>query len=408
VLFRRLLLTLALWPIVLAAAGSSARAELVLRDGDRVVLLGGTIVEREQLYGYWEAMFVSHFPRASVAFRNLGRSGDTVWGDSRAGSGTADDGFKALIEHVENIKPTLIIVAYGANESLDGEARLGRFQDGLKRLLDRLAATGARIMLLAPLRLEQMPPPLPDPAAQNKQLWHYVEALHDVAVGRDYPFLDFERWLAPLRQSEGKPFWTDDGVQLNRLGYWITSAALENDLELRPSGWKLELDGERQPLNLTGAKLAGLQRTPEKLTFELKSTSLPLTAPVRQPGHSGQLSVAGLKAGRHELSIDGRPVTEASADEWQQGVALDCPAELHQMEMLRRTIVKKNELYLHRWRPQHEADPTGRPRPSLEQNAAEAPSVDTLVAEPEAEIARLRVPLPHRYELIFQQPESQP
>ncbi|HEX4148896.1 MAG TPA: GDSL-type esterase/lipase family protein, partial [Pirellulales bacterium] len=189
-----MLLTLALWPIVLAAAGSSARAELVLRDGDRVVLLGGTIVEREQLYGYWEAMFVSHFPRASVAFRNLGRSGDTVWGDSRAGSGTADDGFKALIEHVENIKPTLIIVAYGANESLDGEARLGRFQDGLKRLLDRLAATGARIMLLAPLRLEQMPPPLPDPAAQNKQLWHYVEALHDVAVGRDYPFLDFERW----------------------------------------------------------------------------------------------------------------------------------------------------------------------------------------------------------------------
>jgi hypothetical protein len=371
---------------------STSRADFVLRDGDRVVLLGSTLIEHERLYGYWEAMFVSHFPRSNVVFRNLGHGGDTVWGEPRAGSETDHDGSQALADRVASFKPTLILVAYGAEESRAGQAGLARFKAGLARLLDRLASTRARIVLLAPLRLESLPA-LPDPAAANTRLWHYVDVLHEEAIGRDYLFLDLERWLAPVRQASMKPFWTDDGSQLNQLGYWITSAALENDLQLRPSGWKLELGAAGPPLNLSGATLDRFERSAEKLAFRLRSTTLPLTAPVRKPGHTGQLTVQGLASGRHALTIDGRRVAEASAGDWQQGVALDCPAELEQLEALRRAIVRKNALFF---------------KGEQAQSAAQRGRFARLVAEQEAEIVGLREPLPHRFELVREQPESQP
>ena len=50
------------------------------------------------------------------------------------------------------LNPTVIIVGYGGNEAFDGAAGLPKFVDGLNILLDTLAPTKARIVLLAPLR----------------------------------------------------------------------------------------------------------------------------------------------------------------------------------------------------------------------------------------------------------------
>lgn len=109
--------------LCLSAAVGPARAAdaFTLRDGDRVVLLGNTLVEREQQTGYWESALTRHFRGADVQVRNLGWSGDTVFGEARAGFGTAADGFKHLKEHVLALKPTVILVAYGSNEAFDGE-----------------------------------------------------------------------------------------------------------------------------------------------------------------------------------------------------------------------------------------------------------------------------------------------
>ncbi len=59
-----------------------AAEPFTLKDGDRVVLIGNTLIEREQRYGYWELALTARFP--GVTFRNLGWSGDTVWGEARA------------------------------------------------------------------------------------------------------------------------------------------------------------------------------------------------------------------------------------------------------------------------------------------------------------------------------------
>ncbi len=56
------------------------------KDGDRVVLIGDTLIERDQKYGYLETILTAANPDKTITFRNLGWSGDTVRGLSRAAS----------------------------------------------------------------------------------------------------------------------------------------------------------------------------------------------------------------------------------------------------------------------------------------------------------------------------------
>ena len=81
-------------------------SDFKLIEGDRIVLVGNTLIEREQRYGYWEAALITRFPTQNITIRNLGWSGDTVWSDARGQFGTPADGFKQLKEHVVSLKPT--------------------------------------------------------------------------------------------------------------------------------------------------------------------------------------------------------------------------------------------------------------------------------------------------------------
>ena len=63
----------------------TARGAFELHDGDRVVWLGSTLVEREQRDGWWELALTTRFAGKKVTFRNLGWSGDTVFGESHVG-----------------------------------------------------------------------------------------------------------------------------------------------------------------------------------------------------------------------------------------------------------------------------------------------------------------------------------
>ena len=65
---------------------SAARAEQPLQifDGDRIVLLGDTLIEREQEFGFLETRLYMRFPDRKFIVRNLGWSGDGPAGESRA------------------------------------------------------------------------------------------------------------------------------------------------------------------------------------------------------------------------------------------------------------------------------------------------------------------------------------
>ena len=67
---------------------------------------------------------------------------------------------------------------------------------------------------------------------------------------------------------------------------------------------------------------------------------------------------------------------------------------------LRQAIIAKNRLYFYRWRPQNETYLFGFRKHEQGNNAREIPLFDPLVEEKEKEIARLKVPVKHVYELI--------
>ncbi|MFZ9991656.1 MAG: hypothetical protein ACO3J6_04485 [Opitutales bacterium] len=92
--------------------------KLTLEDGDRVLLIGDVLIERENNYGVLETKMRREFPGKKFAVRNLGYSGDTPLGVSRASFDPAAKGVEQLEEQLAVVKPTVAIIGYGMAASL--------------------------------------------------------------------------------------------------------------------------------------------------------------------------------------------------------------------------------------------------------------------------------------------------
>lgn len=387
--------------VLLLTQPGRAADPFTLKEGDRVVFLGNTLIEREQRYGYWEQLLSARAPQQAISFRNLGWSGDTVWGEARARFGSPADGFRHLKEHVLALKPTVILLGYGTNEAFEGKEGLPRFEAQLKVLLTTLAPTQARLVLLSPLKHENLGAPLPDPTPQNENLRLYSDALRKMAAREKLVFIDL--YTLVKADPKGPPL-TDDGMHLTDFGYWRTTAALEQGFALPSQRWELDLQVGRLT-SATGAKVAPQSTNP--LRFEVTDFALPFplnptkgNAPRALPGHERILRVQGLADGKYTLKIDGTVVATAPAAAWGKGVALTRGPEFAQAEQLRQAIRAKNLLYFHRWRPQNETYLFGFRKHEQGQNAREIPQFDPLIEKAEKEIARLSVPVSQRYELV--------
>jgi lysophospholipase L1-like esterase len=393
---RILLLSLALALPIPAAA-------FELKDGDRVVLIGGTLIEREQRYGYWEAAITARNPARNITFRNLGWSGDSVWGEARAEFGTIADGYKHLVDHVRAEKPTVIVVGYGTNESYAGPDGLPKFKDQLRKLLDDLSTTKARFVLMSPMRIRKMPPPLPDPAKANENLKLYGEAIKAEAERRGAEFIPVYDWL-PTEYHEELYF--VDGMHPTEFGYH----SMDSLFSSRFGGERLE--GVLEFDAATGKEKedrATLKSTGTPLSFKVTRKVVSVPSPAVDGKLLGVLvKIHGLPEGSYELRIDGKTMTTFSkgsktvltADEWQRGYCVWDDPDTAQGLKLRQAIMAKNELYFHRWRPQNTTYLFGFRKYEQGQNAREIPQFDPLVEAKEKEIAELKKPREHVYELV--------
>ncbi len=394
-----------------------------LHDGDRVVLLGDTLIEREQLYGYVEHRLTIREPAKSVTFRNLGWSADTPTGQSRLSFDfdKPDKGLELLKEQIDSFQPTVALVGYGMANSFQGEAGLAGFKHDMNQLLDMLEAVCTnkplRVVLLSPIRHENLGPPLPNPAGHNRQLELYAKAVRELAVERQAAndsganrkyfhvslydnLLDDGTQLRPPRPH------TDDGIHLTPYGYLRMAEAIEKSLAWEPNLWRIEItvDGKVTEGSY-GTKVSRLERTRDHIRFT--SLDEQLVSPFLRD-KSGRIPTAdtpsliqidGLKPGRYELAVDGTNLMMATAAEWARGVVIDRGPQWDQSEQLRQTIVKKNELVFNRWRPQNETYLFGFRKNEQGRNAREIPMFDPLITEQEVRIAELRRPVEHVYEL---------
>ncbi len=243
------LLAASAYLIVLCATATAAEKAPMfeLREGDRVVFLGDTFMEREQQFGWIELMLTTRFPDRNVTFRNLGWSADTPAGDSRfglsllqAGHEPADEGWNQLVKQLEFTKPTVVFVGYGMASSLHGEAGLPKFKADYNRLLDTIEkiSPGVRFILLGPLQHDTTFSGIrsgvtrEDEKKQNNVLAALSATVEEIAGKRNTRFVSLDRL-----SGSSNTYRTENGIHLTSYGYEIASQAIQDALRLKGPAW---------------------------------------------------------------------------------------------------------------------------------------------------------------------------
>ncbi|GIT31622.1 MAG: hypothetical protein Ct9H300mP1_36680 [Planctomycetaceae bacterium] len=120
-----------------------ATVDFQFRDGDRVVMVGNTLVERAQAYGHLETAIVARLSGIRLTFRNLGWSGDTVRAESRGIFDPPAKGYQRMLDHVSRLKPTVLVLGYGSNESFSGDEGIPEFLARYRKLISDLRKRSA-------------------------------------------------------------------------------------------------------------------------------------------------------------------------------------------------------------------------------------------------------------------------
>ncbi|MDA7866049.1 SGNH/GDSL hydrolase family protein [Akkermansiaceae bacterium] len=224
---------------------------VTFEDNDTVVLLGNTVIERAQKYGYFETAISLSAGKNNLKFRNLGWSGDTVFGTARSYFGPPKEGFDRLKSDLTELKPNVVIVCYGAVAAFDGEKGLPEFISGYETLLSMIKSSAAprEIVIVSPPPAESLGAPMPDMAEHNKRLALYSEALGDLAAKHKLRFADF---FTTLGSSKGL---TDNGLHFTSEGYQTASPKFVEALGINlATGNQLQSEHARKLREATVAK----------------------------------------------------------------------------------------------------------------------------------------------------------
>lgn len=228
-IFRRLLL-----PFLLMQSAPHAGA-FEFKDGDHVMLLGGTIIEREQKFGFLETQLSLATGTKKVIVRNLGWSGDTVFGTARSYFGPPAEGIERLTKHLEMLKPTVLLACYGHDVAIDHDLKIVDFISGYGALLNlvRSKSPDLRIIIIAPPPFENLGAPLPDMTPANAKLAQVRDALRDFAAKQQADFVDSYDLMGGAKKDRPAEPLTDNGLHYGERGYQLWVAKVVAGLELK-------------------------------------------------------------------------------------------------------------------------------------------------------------------------------
>jgi len=203
-------------------------AQLELKKGDHVVLLGNTLAERMQHHGWLESYVQSALPKHELVFRNHGFSGDKV------NSRPRNRGFINPHEYLKISKADVIIAFWGYNESYDKNP--ASFAQELMKWIDdtkkqNYSGKGApRIVLCSPIAHEDLNDPnLPNGKANNARLMQYAGATEAAAAVRKIPYVDLFHASKMLYAKNKEPL-TINGIHPNSLGNKLIAQHLASKL----------------------------------------------------------------------------------------------------------------------------------------------------------------------------------
>jgi lysophospholipase L1-like esterase len=233
---------------VLIVAGPSAAAEekFLLRDGQRVVFLGDSNTFAGHFIAYLDAYLVTRFPGQKFELLNLGLPSETVSGLSEPDHPyPRPDVHDRLDRVLAKTKPDVVVACYGMNDGIYypfSEERFKKYQEGMRRLVERCEKAGAKVVLMTPPPFDGQPVKAKLlPATADKFSWLRPFEDYDAVLGRyaewlltwrekGYVVVDLhaalDRSLKDRRADEPKYSFSGDGIHPNATGHWLIAQAV--------------------------------------------------------------------------------------------------------------------------------------------------------------------------------------
>lgn len=214
---------------------AKAQPPLVLEPHDRVMLVGNTLAERQQLFNHFETSLLTRFPDLELTIRNLGWSGDTPALQPRPLN------FGDAASHLTAQRADVILAFFGLNESFAGEAGVAAFERDLEAwvTLHRAAryngTTPPRIVLVSPIAQERLTRLVHvDVEARNRELARYTDAMRRLAARLEVPFVDVFTPMRTAMAASPEPL-TINGIHLNETGDRVFAGILMTALGFEPA-----------------------------------------------------------------------------------------------------------------------------------------------------------------------------
>ncbi len=202
-----------LFPLFVQPAGASASP---FRTNDVIAFLGGASAIAIEQSGALESLLLLAHPGHQLRFRSLAWEGDTVHRRPR------ELNFPTLPELLRAHHATVVCLQFGALEATQPNPDPARFRAAYDRLLDELAPSVPRLILVIPPPFEPQPSPLPDLAPGNDALALLAAATRDLAATRQLPIVDL---FSDLTRHPPPSPWTHDGREPNPAGHLAIAAA---------------------------------------------------------------------------------------------------------------------------------------------------------------------------------------
>lgn len=224
-------------------------------QGERIVLIGNGLAERDLYYNRIETELHLRYPDKALFLRNMGRPGDTpgfrphparnsFWAFPGA------EKFRPELEKVggkgffpmpdqwlTHLKADTIVAFFGYNESFDGADRVANYQGELEAFVQHTLSkayngkTAPRLVLVSPVAYENLSAKhdLPNGEKENAALALYTAAMESVAKKYNLTFIDLFNPTKAFYATIKEPY-TTSGFIPNDKGYQHLAGLLANGL----------------------------------------------------------------------------------------------------------------------------------------------------------------------------------
>ena len=235
----------------------------------RILFLGDSITQGGAYVEMIDAALIAQFPEATQEIIPLGLSSETVSGLSEEGHAGGKfprpDLHERLDRALEKAKPQLVFACYGMNDGIYfplSTERFQAFQDGMKKLHDKVVASGARIIHLTPPVFDPLPIKVKVlPAGLDKYPTPY-QGYNDVLDAYSDWLLSMKKagWevldihgpmnaaLAEKRKTDSQFTFSKDGIHPGTEGHLLMATAVLN-------AWGLKAQADGSPEHINGAAI---------------------------------------------------------------------------------------------------------------------------------------------------------